>query len=80
MVLRFVRRITALLDGLHTYSKQSGTKPSEFNPLHLPSDHGHLACAGVTSISGECLACDLTEISRFPGKFEANLQSDVGVV
>lgn len=80
MVLRFVRRITALLDGLHPYSKQSGAKPSEFNSLCLPLDCGHLACAGVASVSGECLARGPAEISCLPGKFKANFPSDVGVV
>ena len=45
-----------------------------------PETVGHLDRAGIASLPRERLACDLAEISRFSGKFEANLPSDVVAV
>ena len=45
-----------------------------------PETKGHLSYSGITPISGERFTCDLIEVSRIPGKFEANLPCDVGAV
>lgn len=79
MVLWLIRCVTTLLDGLHSNSKQSSTKSSEFHFSTYPGA-GHLVRIGTTPLSRERVAYGLAEVPRFSGKFEADLSGDIGAV